>query len=144
MGYRCPQPLQQPIRKYTLPRRNKNRSSQCLRENHTRGPDTHVVELKHCLRSHEWLVHAEPAAEAEAGLVADPAGVAGIDFPSCEEASADGDENGGDEHEGGVVACYGDEDAGEEGGEDVGHDEGEIHDARLGGGDALDGLEPDG
>ena len=132
------------IFEHVVPGQDENRPAQRLREYHARGADGHVVERQHRLRGHERLIHAETAAEAETGLVADPHGVDGIDFPGREQAGTGGDENGGDEHERRVVAYRGDEDAGQKSGDDVGHDEGEVHDAGFSGGDVFDGLEPDG
>lgn len=129
LWHHSPQILQQTILKDIFRGRNEHGPTQRLRKDRARGPDGHVVERQHGLCGHKRLVHAQTAAEAEAGLVADPHGVAGIGMPGCEHAGADGDEDGRDEHEGRVVSYRGYEDAGEESGDDVGHYEGNVHDA---------------
>ena len=66
------------------------------------------------------------------------------DAEGVDEAAADGGHDGGEDHDGDVVAEHGDHDAGDDGEERAGEDEGQVADAGLGGADAIDGLEVDG
>ena len=90
------------------------------------------------------MLHACAHTEAVDDLVADPLLVPCVDFPGGDQADADGHQDRGEDHPGGVVAEDGDEDAGDDGDDDEAEDHGEVADAAFDSGGALDRLEPDG
>jgi hypothetical protein len=84
-------------------------------------------------------------ADAEAGehLVGEPSVCAGRHSECGEQAGTGGEEDRAGEHEGLVVAEFGDAEAAEEDGEDEGNDEREVAETRGFGACVLDGLEPE-
>ena len=133
-----------PIRKHALPHRDEHRRAKELQEKHERRRDGDLGDVEDGLDHDLGLLEPEADAEAHDYLISDPFGVAGLEVKGREEARADGRQRGAGEHEGGVVARFGDEGAGENGAEDAGDEEGDVPDAGLVRADALDGLEPDG
>lgn len=119
-------------------------AAQRLRKHDDGGPDGDVLFRQGRLHRDEHLLHAEADACAEDELVADPFRGRGVGFEGGEEPRADGHEDGGYEHERGVVSYCGHGATGNHGDDDEAEDGGEIHDAGFCGADALDGLEPDG
>ena len=77
-------------------------------------------------------------------MVANPLGGTGVEIERGKETCADGGQDSACEHEGSVVAEFGDETAGYDGPDDNSQEDRNIPDARLIRVDTLDGLEPDG
>lgn len=90
------------------------------------------------------MLKSEAGAKAEDDLVADPFSSGDVDSKGGEEAGTDRHEAAGGKYEWHVVPNLGRADAGEDGTEDLGKDQGEVVDAGVDGVDAVDGLEPDG
>lgn len=88
---------------------DEERAAKGLGEHHDGGADGDVGGGEDGLYGDEGLLHAETYAGAEDELVPDPFGRAAGDFERAEETGADGHEDRGYEHEGGVVAEDGDE-----------------------------------
>ncbi|KAL9119799.1 MAG: hypothetical protein Q9187_003647 [Circinaria calcarea] len=138
------QARQQAVLRHILGNTDEQHAAERLHEHDQRGADGQVRERKNSLHRDQRLLHREANTEAVEDLVADPFRRGGVDCESGQEPRADGLEDGAHDEKGCVVTdcCY----AGttKNGHQDQSEDEGKTHDSGGGGGDGLDGLEPDG
>ena len=78
---------------------------------------TDILRGTECLSRHNGRLETKPHAKADEELVSDPLRGARVRAPGVEETAADGVHDGADEDEGGEVADFGYEYAGEDDGE---------------------------
>ena len=138
------QPLRELIIQNILRHADENRAAEPLGEKHDGDTHIHVGLLQHRLRRKTRLLQPQADAKGKQHLHADPHGMRGMRGKQLEEARANSAQHGRRDDKGGIIADFLDGDAGADGGDDEREHEGDDHDAGVGGGDALDGLEPDG
>lgn len=115
-----------------------------LREHHDGSADRNVLLGEGSLHSDKHLLHAETDTGTEDELVTDPLRRVGVCLEGGQQTGTDGHQDGGQQHEGSVVADSSDESTRQHGNDDETEDGRQVHDTGLCGADTLDGLEPDG
>ena len=131
------------IRKDVLRDGDEDGAAERLPEENQRGADRHVLSRQDGLHGHVGLLHAKAHPEAVQDLVADPNAPSAVDFEGRDQARANGDDDGRQDHARRVVADLVGKPASGYAGYDYREHQRDGADTGLDGRHALDALEPD-
>lgn len=119
-------------------------ATQGLREEHHAHAGRDVLARQDGLRGHAGLLHAKPETQTPEDLVPDPFGVGRRGGEGGDESCADRGHDARDVQKVSEVAEFPGREAREHAGDGYAQHGGDVHNARVHGRGALDGLEPDG
>lgn len=122
---------------------DEERASEQLDEHDRGGSDGDVIESENGLSGDSGLLEAEASAQTEDDLIPNPYPRGTVDPEACDEAGADGHEDGRGVDEWHIVPKSGCEGASENNSDHLSKDERKVVNAGIGGADILNGLKPE-